>query len=118
MKKVTLLLGLACLTTAALADDLVVVKDTREYLQYTQSVRQDGACAMAKDPDHPANGDCEEKRAKATVGGEYIVRKGDLCNRQSYELDKSASFVLEGRLVPSVGLKEWDYRCDEQGKPV
>jgi len=118
MKTVILVLWLACLTTAALADDLVVVKDTREYLRYTQTVRQDGACAMAKDPDHPAKGDCEEQRAKAIVGGEYIVRKGDLCMRQSYELDKAASFVLEGRLVPSVALKEWDYRCDSQGKPV
>jgi hypothetical protein len=95
---------------------IVVVKDTRQYMTYTQSVTQDGYCSLAKDPDQPQKGDCEEVRSKSTVGGEYLVRVGDRCSDTSYSSNQGKHLQVEGRdMAPTVNVKVNTYKCDVAG---
>jgi uncharacterized low-complexity protein len=124
---ITAALASAALNVAAAPDQAqskqapnqVVVKDTRQYMTYTQQVTESGSCAMAKDPDHPEKGDCPEVRSKAVVGGDYIVRVGNMCRSESYSHEKGNDLTLEGRSFgPSIGIKVNTYKCDEQGNPA
>ncbi|MDN7901480.1 hypothetical protein QZM82_35350 [Burkholderia cepacia] len=118
MGKLAFLLALSCSVTMAIAGDkAVVVKDTRQYLAYTQKMEKDGVCVVASDPDHPRDGDCKEARYKAAVGGEWIIRVGGLCHREIYgrpENDES----LERRPVLSLSTKVDEFKCDERGNPI
>lgn len=118
MKKLISLLVLASIVPVAIAADKpVVVKDTRQYMPYTQSIMEDGVCSLAKDPDHPQKGDCEEKRDKAVVGGELLIRFGSSCRREIYgRLDNDA--LLEDRPILSLSQKVDQFKCDEHGNPV
>ncbi|MFX1767996.1 hypothetical protein PWP93_36615 [Paraburkholderia sp. A1RI-2L] len=118
MKKVTALLALASLGHAAIASEAVVVKDTRQYVTYTASLDKDGDCTIAADADHPKQGDCHEVRAKAPVGGEYVIRVKDWCQSDSFSPIKSSSMLVEGRPIPSIQSSHRTFRCDAQGNPV
>ncbi|WP_321935556.1 hypothetical protein [Paraburkholderia sp. J8-2] len=118
MRKVTLLLTLACVMNVAMADEPLVIKDTRQYMPYTISISDDGSCLLAKDPDHPNEGECHEARGKATVGGEYVIRIGNTCRSETYDLVKESSFTIEGRLIPSISTKARMFKCDAKGNAV
>src|SRR5260370_1442034 len=77
MKKTVVMFVTAALACSAMAGELVVVKDTRQYMRYRASIDKDGSCKVAVDPDHPKPGDCHEARDKAPISGEYVVRAGD-----------------------------------------
>ena len=118
MKKLISLFVLASVMPMAIAaDKLVVLKDTRQYMPYTQSIVKVGKCTVARDPDHAQKGDCEEKRNKAVVAGELLIRLGTFCRRETYaRLSNDA--LLEGRPVPSLSQKIDQFKCDEHGNPV
>lgn len=118
MKKLTMLLALAGLIHGAMAGEVVVVKDTRQYIAYTASLDKDADCSVAVDPDHPKQGDCHEVRAKAPVGGEYVIRLNDWCQSDSFSPIKSSSMLVDGRPIPSIQTSHRTYRCDAQGNPV
>lgn len=87
MKKLTLLLALASVVTVASAADPVVLKDTRQYA---------------------ATGG-----GQATIGGEYLVRQGDICVKTTYRpLNTSLN------VAPSIGTTKDDFRCDAMGNPL
>lgn len=118
MKKAGLLLALAWVTTVAMAGErAVVVKDTRQYASYTQSIEKDGGCSVAKDPDNPQKGDCKEVRDKAVVGGQWEIRVGSVCREETYKrLENNSS--MDGRPVLSLGTTSNTFKCDEHGNPV
>lgn len=117
MKRLTLLLALAGLAHGAIAAEVVVVKDTRQYVTYTASLDKDADCTIAVDADHPKQGDCHEVRAKAPVGGEYVIRLNDWCQSDSFSPVKSNT-TLEGRPLPSIQTNHRTFRCDAQGNPI
>lgn len=118
MNKLTFLLALASVGNVAFASEVVVVKDTRQYVTYTASLDKDADCTIAVDADHPKQGDCHEVRAKAPVGGEYVIRFKDACQSDSYSAIKSSSQLVEGRPIPSIQTDRRTYRCDAQGNPI
>lgn len=117
MTKLTLLLALASVMGGAMAGEAVVVKDTRQYVAYTASLEQDDGCTVALDPDHPKKGDCHEVRAKAPVGGEYVIRVGDWCQSDAFSPVESSS-KLKGRPLPAIQTVRRTFRCDAQGKAI
>lgn len=65
----------------------VVLKDTRQYA--------------------PTGG------GPATIGGEYLVRQGDMCVKTTLRLLKTSL-----NIAPSIGTTTEDFRCDARGNPV
>jgi hypothetical protein len=108
MRKTILLLVVAVLASSAGAGELVVAKDTRQYMPVIQTREGTGECV---------NANCMAEE-KAPVGGEYILRVGDVCRSESYELDKKSSFIFAGHLVPSIRTEARTYRCDAQGNTI
>ena len=99
-----------------MGDDGVIVKDTRQYVTYTKSLLQDGTCHVAKDPEHPATGDCEEERALAAVAGEFVTRRGGVCTRVAYA--KVQPSFDPRRFPPVIGMTQSVFRCDAQGHAI
>lgn len=105
----------AVVANSALAATAEVLKDTRKYKTYTTSLTTYEGCTRAVDPDHPKEGDCPEKRQKATIGGELVTRADGVCTRQTFSGSEGGPADLR---VPSVALREDVFACDERGNKV
>ena len=103
MKKLTLLLAMASVMATAMADEKMVVKDTRTYLT------QDGQKALF-------NG------RPVAVGGELLTRSGGWCDRDVYEgPDSLPTLPQNGKMsivLPKINITRLHYQCDSAGKPV
>lgn len=117
--------ALALITASAHAqDDFVVIKDTRQYMQFTSSVRGPEGCTMPKDLDRPnpdnAN-ECRVVRGKLTTSGELVTRSSSLglCVRTEFSGgSKRLGGDPSAELVPEQAWKEQTYMCDATGGRV
>lgn len=121
MIKTSLLVTCASVAMVAHAHDVVVLKDTRRYVPFTESVSGPVGCAMPKEADHPNLDDqneCRINRSKLVTSGELLTRNGasGVCSRAVYSGGtKRLGGGSSGDVVPDQSMHEETFKCDASG---
>lgn len=110
--------------TAAHAQDVVVIKDTRRYTPYNNSVSGPVGCTMPKDLDHPNLDDqneCRVTRGKLVTSGELVTRSKSrgVCVRTVFSgATRRMGGEPAAEVIPDQSLSEEAFKCDSDGARV
>lgn len=116
-----LLVAVALLASTAHAQDLVVIKDTRQYVPLTSSVSGPLGCTMPKDVARPNLDDpneCRITRSKLTAAGELLLRDTarGMCSRTVFSGSaRRMGGDPSGEVIPDQGMSEETFKCDASG---
>lgn len=122
MIKISLLATCASVAMVAHAQDVVVLKDTRRFVPYTESISGPVGCAMPKDVDHPNLDDqneCRVTRSKLATSGELLTRNvaHGVCSKSVYTGGtKRLGGVPSGDVIPDQSTSEETFKCDASGR--
>ncbi|RTL33687.1 MAG: hypothetical protein EKK53_27880 [Burkholderiales bacterium] len=123
MNKIAICLLVSCAAAAMTvhAKDVAVIKDTRQYVPYTESITGPVGCTMPKDVEHPNLDDqneCRVTRSKLTASGELLTRNNALgvCTRTVYS---GGAWRLggdpSGGVIPDQSVREETFKCMPSG---
>ncbi|WP_157839630.1 hypothetical protein [Comamonas testosteroni] len=120
-KMIALTLATVALASAHAAENTIVLKDTRQYDDYTSSIQGLVGCTMPANNEDPEPGDCAVKKARYIIAGMLLIRnpKSELCSYTAWETERTP-LTYQGRdvSVPTISENNEVFACNADGTPM
>ncbi|CAB5514472.1 hypothetical protein LMG26857_03531 [Achromobacter anxifer] len=116
------LIAASTFSTAMAADGVVVLKDTRQYDEYTSSVSGIEGCTMPIDIASVKPGECDVKKDRYVKTGELLTRNTEagVCAHKVWRTDGLVPIASKGGAIasPTSETTQSTYACTTDGLPV
>lgn len=116
------LIAVSTFGTAMAANGVVILKDTRQYDEYTSSVSGIEGCTMPTDIASVKSGDCDVKKDRYVKTGELLTRNTEagVCAQKVWRSTGPAPIASKGVTIasPTIETTQETYPCTSDGQPV
>lgn len=116
------LIAASTFSTAMAADGFVILKDTRQYDEYTSSVSGIEGCTMPIDIASVKPGECDVKKVRYVKTGELLTRNTEagVCAHKVWRTVGLVPIASKGGAIasPTGETTQSTYACTTDGLPV